>query len=475
MNSKTTKPLLSAEASSDPRWEAYRAIGQILNEPAVHVQDSKSDAPDFTSADAALFTELFHGIFREWDFLAFVMSEANIKIRRRGSFLLWALASYQILFLDRIPRYAVFSELKKMGKGIKLAEPEIKHLFWAVSEVERRRGSLLKARDRLLKEFTTGHVLQGFPFQTLPPDFRKWFPKGMHQVLGSLRTRGILLGYLSPENTPQPDPEGEKPKFLSSRTRYFQAGKTPELLRALQQGTAAIQGDASLFLCDQVALLIAEKAASKAKLKICELHAGKGGKFFSTIHALQTLTPPTSCEIEWWATDSSPRQIEMLEAQAKNSTENSDLLKNVRLQTRVWDWSKGQAGPNHHFELPEGMPKDFDIVLVDAPCSGLGTIAKNPEILLRVNSKAIGELAQKQGIFLKQGLELLGVNGELFYSVCTFTTQEAFDVAKSIAGQAKVESQILILPQAAKEFQFAFQDILYTPSPEAFFFMRLRK
>ncbi len=72
-------------------------------------------------------------------------------------------------------------------------------------------------------------------------------------------------------------------------------------------------------------------------------------------------------------------------------------------------------------------PGSFDVVLLDAPCSGLGTLRRRPEIKDRVSTKNIASLAEIQGDLLAAALPLVRPGGRLVYSVCTLTKQETID------------------------------------------------
>jgi 16S rRNA (cytosine967-C5)-methyltransferase len=71
--------------------------------------------------------------------------------------------------------------------------------------------------------------------------------------------------------------------------------------------------------------------------------------------------------------------------------------------------------------LPE---KRFDRVLLDAPCSGTGTLRKNPEIRYRVTTAAIERLAAKQEAWLAAAAALLAPGGWLLYSTCSLEAEE---------------------------------------------------
>lgn len=66
----------------------------------------------------------------------------------------------------------------------------------------------------------------------------------------------------------------------------------------------------------------------------------------------------------------------------------------------------------------------FERVLVDPPCSGLGTLQSRPDLRWRTNSDAIAELARLQARILAAGAAALSPGGALVYSVCTISREE---------------------------------------------------
>ncbi len=66
----------------------------------------------------------------------------------------------------------------------------------------------------------------------------------------------------------------------------------------------------------------------------------------------------------------------------------------------------------------------IDRVLVDAPCSGLGTLRRNPDVKWRQNASAIVELNTKQGAILAGAARLLKPGGRLVYATCSLMREE---------------------------------------------------
>ncbi len=76
----------------------------------------------------------------------------------------------------------------------------------------------------------------------------------------------------------------------------------------------------------------------------------------------------------------------------------------------------------------------FDVVLVDAPCSGLGTLRRHPEIKWRTEEALPARLAEGQRAMLRKAVEVCKNGGLIVYSVCTLTPEETTDVVSDIAG-----------------------------------------
>ena len=65
-----------------------------------------------------------------------------------------------------------------------------------------------------------------------------------------------------------------------------------------------------------------------------------------------------------------------------------------------------------------------DRVLVDAPCSGLGTLRRNPDLKWRQSLKAVEEMSAKQSAILDSAAKLLKSGGRLVYATCSLLSQE---------------------------------------------------
>jgi 16S rRNA (cytosine967-C5)-methyltransferase len=83
--------------------------------------------------------------------------------------------------------------------------------------------------------------------------------------------------------------------------------------------------------------------------------------------------------------------------------------------------------------LPYGA--DFDRVLADVPCSGTGTLARNPEIKWKLKSEDLLDLQSRQIAILKAAMRHVSPGGRLVYSTCSLEPEENEQVvAASLAG-----------------------------------------
>ena len=73
----------------------------------------------------------------------------------------------------------------------------------------------------------------------------------------------------------------------------------------------------------------------------------------------------------------------------------------------------------------------IDRVLVDAPCSGLGTLRRNPDLKWRQSAKAVQELVVKQAAILDSAARLLKPGGRLVYATCSILPQENEAIAEA--------------------------------------------
>lgn len=105
--------------------------------------------------------------------------------------------------------------------------------------------------------------------------------------------------------------------------------------------------------------------------------------------------------------------------------------------------ARRRSGPRERIEWlqmdarsPALEPAAFDRVLLDAPCTGLGTVRRRPEIRHRIDEEAPHRYGEMQRAMLVRALPLVAAGGRLVYSVCTLFMEETSDVVDGLGGRA---------------------------------------
>lgn len=98
-------------------------------------------------------------------------------------------------------------------------------------------------------------------------------------------------------------------------------------------------------------------------------------------------------------------------------------------------------------QLP--FSRRFDRILIDAPCSGTGTLARNPEIKWRVQPPEFARFQEKQSLILSEAAQLLARGGKLLYVTCSLEPEENEEVTRSflrIRPDLRCERELWRLP-----------------------------
>jgi len=161
---------------------------------------------------------------------------------------------------------------------------------------------------------------------------------------------------------------------------------------------------------DLASQLVGLAAAPQPKQTWWDACAGEGGK---TLHLADLMANKGLI----WSTDRNARRLETL----KRRTARAHIF---NFRTASWD-----GGPR----LPNRTK--FDGILIDAPCSGVGTWQRNPHARWTTTLEHVRELATLQLSLLNHAAAALKPGGKLIYAVCTLTRSETTAVASTFAAE----------------------------------------
>jgi 16S rRNA (cytosine967-C5)-methyltransferase len=85
---------------------------------------------------------------------------------------------------------------------------------------------------------------------------------------------------------------------------------------------------------------------------------------------------------------------------------------------------------------PFPFSRRFDRVLVDAPCSGTGTLSRNPEIRWRLKAEDLSEAHRSQVALLRNALAAVDTSGRVVYSTCSLEPEENENVIGEVLAEA---------------------------------------
>jgi 16S rRNA (cytosine967-C5)-methyltransferase len=200
-----------------------------------------------------------------------------------------------------------------------------------------------------------------------------------------------------------------RPSKIASNSWRVIRNRSP-LLRELSR-------EGLIYLQDEASQLVAHLLGAQPGDRVLDVCAAPGSK---TTHAA-TLVPAADVVA-----------ADLYEHRLRTLRELAAIQGNDSIQTVVHDAT---------CELPF-VEASFDRVLVDAPCSGTGTLRHNPEIRWRIQPEDIAELASKQKRILANAAKVVRPGGTLLYSTCSLEKDENETVADYFVNQHAEFSQM---------------------------------
>jgi 16S rRNA (cytosine967-C5)-methyltransferase len=350
-------------------------------------------AESLTRQDRDLMTQLVLGTLR-WERV--LDREIAARLARPdadmhlGVIVALRLGAYQLLFLDRIPAHAA------IGESVELAKQ---------ADGQYAAGMVNAVLRRMAREQATGTVTDKNPVAAHPD----WMVERWQTQFGA-KAATLLCAY---DQAPAPitlrllDERAEAslaasgivlaPGEFLARARRVVSGDVSGSA-ALASGWLRIQDEASQLVGELAALLPASAAAPH----ILDTCAAPGGKTAILLERQATA--------EVTAMDLSETRLRMMRRRMPGEE---------RLRTVVGD------------AVLLGAGTVYDAILCDVPCSGTGTLARNPEIRQRLQPDSFERQHDRQVAILSSALRALTPGGRLVYSTCSLEPEEDEQVVDS--------------------------------------------
>ena len=246
----------------------------------------------------------------------------------------------------------------------------------------------------------------------------------LREKVASVTNRPTLAAAVTPAEQAHPD-------WLIARWRANFGGaaarRIAEYGQAEPPSHALFHADAALPEIDDGSRLVAELAAAAvvSPKRILDCCAAPGGKT-----AVLAVRHP---DVEIIAADISEKRLNAMRKRMDRDPATASV------KTIVADMTEPQTA----HALGEG----FDLILCDAPCSGTGTLARNPEIRHRLRPSDLPRQAERQRAILANAMRLLAPGGVLVYSTCSLEPEENEAVvsaaSKDVEGIEQTSAQVI--------------------------------
>ena len=394
---KITNPRQLAVVSLNELEETGDFLREVLD---FHLRENS-----LGTLDQGLYTELVYGTVRMRRNLDYILSQASSRPleKIKPSILnVLRIATYQIFYLDRIPHAAAVNEAVKLAR------------FFG-------HEGMAKFTNGVLRQVIRGREDIGYPSLETDPvehiglrySFPSWIVEMWVEWWGIEETIKLCESMNEPPkmhirvNTLQKSPL-EVRAYLEAQGITVKKGKfVPEVLEVhpaylvvkdswLQKGMYYIQ--------DESSSLAAHALEVEPGQVVYDLCSAPGGK---TTHVAQLMKDQGRI----LAFDVNASRLRLVE-------ENAQKLTISMIETRVGDATEDLA--------LRPAPR----VLVDAPCSGLGTMRHRPDIRWNKSLDEVLELVSIQKKILHQAANYVASGGLLLYSTCTLSKVENEDMAE---------------------------------------------
>ena len=178
---------------------------------------------------------------------------------------------------------------------------------------------------------------------------------------------------------------------------------------ALNKNEAFLRGD--FVVQDEGSQLLSMLLDAKRGEMVTDFCAGAGGKTLAIGAAMRSTG-------RLYAFDTSAHRLDAFKSRLKRSG-----LSNVH----------PAAIAHERDDRVKRLTGKMDRVLVDAPCTGLGTLRRNPDLKWRQNLQAVEEMAVKQAAILQSASRMLKSGGRIVYATCSVLPQENEAIAEAFS------------------------------------------
>jgi len=364
-----------------------------------------------STADHALATELVMGVLR-WrsrldDAISANSSHTLAKLDLEILIAL-RLGLYQFLWLDRIPRRAALHESVELVKRARKrsAAPFVNAVLRKLADTSPLPGADAHANVRASDSGTIARTF-AHPRWLVERWAREYGLPATLQICQydqSIPETAVRLRRPGAEQNLHQEGVSLLPGRFLATARHLQQGDIAKT-QAFRNGAIVIQDEGS-----QLVAALVNSAALTPGSRVLDCCAAPGGKTL----ALADQNPETTIT----AIELHLHRVRLLKRLLHTAGSQAAQIRIVAADSR---------------HLPFSRP--FERVLADVPCSGTGTLARNPEIKWRLAIEDLSELHDRQVAILRSAMKLVSRGGRMIYSTCSLEKEENENVLEQALSQ----------------------------------------
>ena len=400
------------------RETAFQVIYKVLEEDEhshVVLRQALLQEKDAEKRDRAFVTRLVEGTLERLLTLDYVLNQVSktpVKKMKPVIRTVLRMSVYQMLFMDSVPDSAVCNEAVKLVKA-----KGFQGLSGFVNGVLR---SVARSQEQWLSEDKLPDKKKdGARYLSIRYSLPEWLCRYFVKEYGMESAEKIAEGSIrNPKTTIRCNTSKIKKEELANRLTaqgftveqgtyakdalYLSGYDTLEKIPEFKEGLFQIQ--------DESSMLVAELAGLKKDDTVVDVCSAPGGK---AIHAANLLVVLGGGKVI--ARDLTEKKTALIK-------ENKERLQVDNLTVQVADATV----------LDEALIEKADVVIADLPCSGIGIMAKKPEIRYRMTAENQRELVKLQKEMLSVVHRYVKPGGILMYSTCTVNKEENEEQAREI-------------------------------------------
>lgn len=447
------------------RETAYRVLYRVLEEEGYsHVELARAfRREEFDKRDRSFVTRLCEGTLERLLTLDYILnsySKTKVEKMKPSVRTVLRMSVYQILYMDAVPDSAACNEAVELIK-----KKGLSGLSGFVNGVLR---TIVRERETVTEQsFYPDSRTEPIRFLSLYYSMPEWICREWVEAYGYLTAERMVKGCLrNPATTVRVNLSKGSKEALENRLRqqgisvteghYLPDALLLESFNRLESVPEFLNG----WFCvqDESSMLVALAAGLRKEDFVLDVCAAPGGKALHAAELLNRLGGGTVVARD------------LTEAKTALIRENRDRVKCGNLRIQEWD----ATAPD------ETMTERANVVIADLPCSGLGIMAKKPEIRYRMKPENRAALVRLQRTILDTVQAYVKPGGVLVYSTCTINPAENKEQAAYLCERYGffVESPAELLPERCRPLVNSEGMIQLLPGVhecDGFFITRLRK